>query len=299
MSSASGERRPGGDAGEQRAGEDPGEQREASLQSWEGAASGWARHEGFVRAWAAPVSQWLVQALDPQPGERVLELAAGVGETGMLAAELVAPVGSVTISDQAEAMVEAARARAAELRLANVEFRVLNAEWIDAAVASFDAVLCRWGLMLMTDMAAALGEIRRVLRPGGRFALAVWDELAANPWAALAAEELRERGLGGPAGGPGPFALADRGRLGEMLAGAGFDVLAIDAVELTRRHESFTDYWEVQLDMSPAYHDAVLGLPAEQIEQLRDSLERRLAPHTRPGGAVELPGRTLVALAEA
>jgi SAM-dependent methyltransferase len=278
---------------------DPDEQREASLQAWEAAAPGWARHQRLVRAWAAPVSQWLVEALDPQPGQRVLELAAGLGETGMLAAELVAPVGTVTISDQAEAMLDGARERATALGLSNVEFRVLNAEWIDEPVASFDAVLCRWGVMLMTDPGAALGEVRRVLRPGGRLALAVWDELEANPWAALAAQELRDRGIGGPAGGPGPFALADRGRLRELLQEAGFDVLAIEAVALTRRHASFAEFWDTQLDMSPSYHDAVLSLPAEQIEQLRASLERRLAPYTGAGGTVELPGSSLVALAEA
>ncbi len=278
---------------------DPNEEREASLQAWEAAAPGWARHQRLVREWAAPVSQWLVQALDPQPGQRLLELAAGLGETGMLAAELIAPVGTVTISDQAEAMLDGARDRAAELGVSNVEFRVLNAEWIDAPVASYDGVLCRWGVMLMTDPGAALGEVRRVLRPGGRLALAVWDELESNPWAALAARELRERGLGGPAGGPGPFALADRARLRELLEEAGFDVLSLDAVALTRRHESFGEFWDAQLDMSPSYHDAVLSLPAEQIEELRSSLERRLAPYTAEDGAVELPGSSLVALAEA
>lgn len=281
---------------------DPDDERDASLLAWEAAAPGWARHQRPVREWAAPVSQWLVQSLGLQPGQRVLELAAGVGETGLLAAELVAPVGTVTISDQAEAMLAAARERAAELGLDNAEFRVLNAEWIDAPVASYDAVLCRWGVMLMTDPAAALSEARRVLRPGGRLALAVWDELALNPWAALPAQELRERGLGGPDGDPtrpGPFALADRERLRELLEEAGFEVLAIESLELSRSHASFAEFWDMQLDMSPSYHDAVLSLPEPQIEELRDSLQRRLQPFTAGDGSLELPGRSLVALAGA
>lgn len=279
--------------------EDPNQQRETSLQAWEAAAPGWARHQQLVREWAAPVSRWMVQALALKGGERVLELAAGLGETGMLAAQIVAPVGTVTISDQAETMLAGARERAAELGLSNLEFRVLNAEWIDAPVASFDAVLCRWGVMLMTDPGAALADVRRVLRPGGRLALAVWDELEANPWAALASQELRERGLLGASGGPGPFALSDRDRLGELIEDAGFELLAIETVELTRRHASFSEFWEAQLDMSPTYHDTVLSLPTQQIEEIRASLERRLLPFTAPGGAVELPGRSLVALAAA
>ena len=87
----------------------------------------------------------------------------------------MAPTGGVILSDQAEAMLEGARARAGELRLTNVEFQVWNAEWIDLPVASVDAVLCRWGYMLMADPGAALSETRRVLRPGGRVAFAVWD----------------------------------------------------------------------------------------------------------------------------
>ena len=104
-----------------------------------------------MREFGAPVSHWMIDATAPQPGERVLELAAGLGETGMLAAELVAPMGGVIVSDQAEAMLSGARERAIALGLSNVEFQVLNAEWIDLPVASIDVVLCRWGYMLMAD----------------------------------------------------------------------------------------------------------------------------------------------------
>ncbi len=127
--------------------------RDASLRSWEEAAAGWVRQAELLRELGAPVSHWLIDAVMPQPGQRVLELAAGLGETGMLAAELVAPMGGAVISDQAETMLAGARARAASLGLSNVEFQVLNAEWIDLPVASVDVVLCRWGYMLMADPA--------------------------------------------------------------------------------------------------------------------------------------------------
>ena len=72
-------------------------------------------------------------------------------------------------------MVDVARARATELGVRNVEFRIIDAESIDVPAAAVDVVLCRWGYMLMADPAAALQETRRVLRPGGRVALAAWD----------------------------------------------------------------------------------------------------------------------------
>jgi SAM-dependent methyltransferase len=276
--------------------------RENSLANWEEAAAGWVRREREIREWAAPVSQWLIEALAPQPGERVLELAAGLGETALLAAELVAPLGGVVISDQAEAMLVGARARAAELGLANVEFQVLNAEWIDLPVASVDAVICRWGYMLMADPAAALSETRRVLRPAGRLAFAVWDSIASNPWAALPAQVLADRGLasfGSDGDAPGPFRLGDRERVRELLEEAGFTEIAIDAIELERRHPGFTDFWELTLDLSRSFHDAVLARPQREIDEIEAALAERLAGYTQADGTLAIPGRTLVASASA
>jgi SAM-dependent methyltransferase len=281
---------------------DPAAHREESLEGWEAAAAGWERRQEMISRWAAPVAHWLVEAISPQPGERVLELAAGLGETGMLAAELVAPMGGVVISDQAEAMLEGARRRAIEMGLSNLEFKVLNAEWIDLPLASVDAVLCRWGFMLMTDTGAALGETRRVLRPGGRLALAVWDAIEHNPWASLPARELIERGVtvaSGVEGAPGPFSLGSPELLREALEQAGFTTVRIETIELTRRHESFDELWEAQLDVSRSFHDAVLSLPEARIAEVRSSLAARMQPYTAASGALEIPGRTLVALAEA
>jgi SAM-dependent methyltransferase len=290
----------GGDGGAER-GFDANAHREASLEGWEAAAAGWVRSQERVRAFAAPVSQWMLDALAPQPGQRVLELAAGLGETGLLAAELVAPVGGVVISDQADAMLAGARERAAELGLANVEFQAINAEWIDLPVASVDAVVCRWGYMLMVDPPAALGETRRVLRPGGRVALAVWDAVERNPWAALPGVELRERGLVAPPapGAPGPFALGDSERVRELLEQAGFVDVRVEALDLHRVHDGFDEFWETTLDLSRAFHDAVMERPAAEIEQIRAAVKARLGPFESPDGALDIPARTLVASASA
>ncbi|MDX6664918.1 MAG: hypothetical protein QOG68_1124, partial [Solirubrobacteraceae bacterium] len=250
--------------------------RDASLQSWEEAAPGWVRRQGMLRELGAPVSRWMIDALHLRPGQRVLELAAGLGETGMLAAELVAPTGGVIVSDQAEAMLEGARARAAELGLSSVEFQVLGAEWIDLPLASVDAVVCRWGYMLMADPAAALRETRRVLRPGGRLALAVWDAIEQNPWARLPAAELRQHGLvPAPPPGvspPGPFALGDRELVAALLEDAGFTEIDVRGMELMRRHESVEELWEVTLDLSRSFHDTVMARPDGEVEEIKAGL---------------------------
>lgn len=283
---------------------DPNAHRQASLEGWEEAAAGWVRRQDLMRGYAAPVSHWMLDALSLQPGQRVLELAGGIGETGMLAAELVAPMGSVIISDQAEAMLAGARARAEELGVENVEFKVLNAEWIDLPLASVDAVLCRWGYMLMADPAAALGETRRVLASGGHVALAVWDSIKSNPWALLPGQELAERGLAPVPGAssdyqPGPFGLGNTDVVAELLAQAGFTGIDVRAVDLPRRHPDFEELWETTLDLSRGFHDAVLSRPAEEIDEIKASLAQRFAPYTADDGSLEVPGRTLLASASA
>lgn len=292
---------PGAVDGEPAADFDADAHRASSLAGWEAAAPGWVCRQEAISALGAPVSAWMLDALALAPGERVLELAAGLGETGMRAAELVAPLGGAIVSDQADGMLDGARARALELGLSNIEFQVLLAESIDLPLASVDAVLCRWGYMLLADPSAGFAETRRVLRPGGRVALAVWDAAQHNPWALLPNLELRERGLASPAapGTPGPFALGDPERVRELLAGAGFAEIDVQALAVEQRHASFADFWETTLDLSRIFHDAVLSRPEAEIAEIRAGLSARVEPFTEPDGTLAIPGRTLVACASA
>jgi SAM-dependent methyltransferase len=291
----------GNDAARGAADKSAREHRDASLAHWEEAASGWVSRQATLRELSAPVSHWMIDAVDPQPGQRVLELAAGLGETGFLAAELVAPVGGVITSDQADAMLDGARKRAGELSLTNVEFQVLNAEWIDLPVASVDAVFCRWGYMLMADPATALRETRRVLRPDGHVALAVWDAIEHNPWARLPAIELLERGLSQPPSpdGPGPFALGEKQRVRDLLEAAGFDEVWVEPLDLLQSSPSFDEFWETTLDIARTFHDAVLARPESEIAEIRASLAARFEPYTADDGSLEIPMRTLVGVGTA
>jgi SAM-dependent methyltransferase len=278
------------------------EQRRAIQDQWERSATGWRARRPEIQAMAEPVSQWMVQAIAPQPGETILELAAGPGDTGLLAAELVRPGGRLISSDASEPMLEIARERARELGLEDVaEFRQIDAEWIDLPTASVDAVLCRWGYMLMPDPEAALRETRRVLRPGGRLALAAWATAGENPWASVGAQELR-RHLGQPdpdPDAPGMFALARPGRLEGLLHGAGFAEVTVDALDVRFEHPSFDHWWDARLDCSVPFADALAGRDEREVAEVRALMERALAPHRTPAGALSLPGRTLVAAARA
>ena len=203
---------------------DPTEYRRESRARWGAAARGWVSQGSHLRSATMPVAGWMLQAAALQPGHHVLELAAGPGEVGFLALELIRPGGRLISSDFAPEMVTAAQERAAELGLDGIRFKQIDAESIDLPAASQDAVLCRWGYMLMADPAAALRETRRVLKPGGRLAMATWAGADANPWSSLIGRELVVRGLSQPPepDRPGQFAWSEPEVVAERLADAGF-----------------------------------------------------------------------------
>ena len=282
-------------------GYDPSEFREGSRRRWEQAAAGWGTHRAIFQSGAQPVSEWLVDAIEPQPGHHVLELAAGPGDTGLLAAELIAPGGMLLSTDAVEEMVQLARARAAELGIDNVEFRTMGAEWLDLPAASMDAVIARWGYMLLADPATALGETRRVLRPGGRVALAAWTDPAENPWASVPQQELAATGAVAPPNldEPNMFAFRDPQRIRDLLENAGFDDVVVDQLDLLWHYDDLDAWWDVQLDISTGLATGVRALTPAQRDDLRDAIDARLAQYVLADGSVALPGRTHVAAASA
>jgi SAM-dependent methyltransferase len=281
---------------------DPEAYRADSRERWEAAAAGWGAHREEMQRDTMEVSRWMLDAARLQPGHTVLELAAGTGDLGLMAAELVTPGGRAIVTDGAEAMVELARARAEEVGAANVEVRAMEAEWIDLPAASVDAVLSRWGYMLLADPEAALRETRRVLRPGGRVALAAWDGPEHNPWIARMGQVMVERGVvePEPPDQPGPLAFGRRpGQIEELLDAAGFDDIEVDAVDLELRAPSLDAWWQHAVDTSGRISKIVAGLSPADHYALRDAVDAAYAEFVRDDGSVAIPGRTLVAAASA
>jgi SAM-dependent methyltransferase len=275
--------------------------RHASHARWESAAPGWGARRAQIQRTAVQVSQWMLEAVAPQPGQTILELASGPADTGLMAAELVRPGGTLICTDFSEGMLGQARARAEELGLDNVEFRALDAESLDLETAGVDAVLCRWGYMLMADPSAALLETRRVLRPSGRVALAVWAGPADNVWASAPTEELVAHGLAEVPDreGPGMFHFAAPARLEEALAGAGFTEVVVEDLAFPWPYESFEHWFQTTSDMSSAFAEALRGATPDVVAGVRDALEARFAPYLGEDGSLEIPARALVAAATA
>jgi SAM-dependent methyltransferase len=265
---------------------------------WEDAAAGWDRWQAVNRKAGAPVSAWMIDAIAPQPGHVVLEVAAGPGDTGFLAAELIHPGGRLICTDGAEAMVDAARKRAAELGIANAEFVAMEAEWLDMPAASVDAILCRYGYMLLPDPEAALRDARRVLRPGGRIALAVWDSPEFNPFMTAGRAALPDAPAPEP-GAPGPFALASLAVLETLLQDTGFYELDLGVVDIVIALPSLDETFAMVSQLSPSLRSLVPGLSPADHTRLRDAFDADLAQYVADDGSVAIPGRTLVAAASA
>jgi SAM-dependent methyltransferase len=269
-----------------------------SHQAWRTLAPTWLGRRDRIEEAAAPVREWLLRRVEAQSGDTVLELAAGAGDTGLELATRLGEDGKLISTDFTPEMVDGARRRGEELGIDNVEYRLMDAQSMDLEDDSVDRVICRFGYMLMADPPQALAETRRVLRPGGRLALAVWGPPERNPWAAIGAMTLVQRGHMPPPDPsvPGVFYLGDAQLLRSMLEGAGFDNIDIEEVPVRFHFADVDDYVSMMSDTAGPIAMVIRSLPDDELEATKAQLGSAFASFATDGG-YELPGLALAAAA--
>ncbi|HVC08189.1 MAG TPA: class I SAM-dependent methyltransferase [Solirubrobacterales bacterium] len=274
---------------------DPNAYREQSLAIWGKMAPAWRARNEWMIDHSGLVNDWIVGRADPRPGNTVLDIAAGPGDLGFRVAERVGGSGRVISADFAPEMVDVARRLGQARGLGNVDYMVLDAERMSLESDSVDAVVCRWGYMLMADSALALRETRRVLREGGPLAFAVWAPPARNPWAAVPAKILVQQGrMPAPQpGGPGMFAMGDPDRVRELVEGAGFGVVELEEIAFQFRYPDSDDLWDFLIRMAGPIAGAVEELSPEEQVAARAAVMESMAPYREEDGSYTAPALSL------
>jgi SAM-dependent methyltransferase len=268
---------------------------------WDRRAEAWERRADSVSAMSDAYGIPAMDALHVEPGERVLEIGCGPGATAVELAARVGASGEVVAVDISTAMIAAATRRAAAAGVTNVRFEAADAQTADLG-GPFDAAYSRFGVMFFADPPAAFANIGSALRPGGRFACAVWSQLGDNPWMfvpTLAAAPVlgTELAIPGP-GEPGPFSLADPDHVRTLLAGAGFVDITVDPIAGSRLITDATRDDDVLalLEVGPlggayasadeAQRSAAVAAVLAAIEPFREDAGWRL-----PGSALKVTAR--------
>jgi SAM-dependent methyltransferase len=263
---------------------------------WRAVAGGWAEHADWADDRGAAVAEEMLELAALTPGERVLELACGPGGAGLAAARRVAPGGEVVLSDVAAEMTAIAAARAEVLGLSNVSTLDLDLEHIDEPDHSYDAVLCREGLMFAQQPDRGAREIRRILRPGGRVALTVWGPRDRNPWLGVVFDAVSAQ-LGTPIpppGIPGPFSLADAGRLAGLLSDAGLSGVVVRELPTPYQAASLEDWWTRTCALAGPLAQRLAALPEQAQQALRARASKAISKYQTSTG-LEIPGVCLIA----
>lgn len=232
-------------------------------KQWEGAAPGWAKWEATVATWIEPATTAMLAMAVVDLGARVLDLASGAGSQTLSAARRVGAQGHVVASDISETMLQHVQENARAAGLDNVTTLAGAAEDLDVANESFDAVICRLGLMLFVEPAKALAAVRRALKPGGKIAVVVFTTPATNPFMAKPMQILlRHAGKAPPSPGqPGIFSLGASGVIERPFTGSGFVGVEQRTFAVPLRMPSATQAFEMMREAFGAYRAVVSDTP--------------------------------------
>ncbi|HEX5011340.1 MAG TPA: class I SAM-dependent methyltransferase [Planctomycetota bacterium] len=268
------------------------------LAQWEQSVETWTRNTDRIERLTADATAALLARLQPRPGQRLLDFAAGSGDPSLQLAQLVGPTGHVLATDGVREMLAVLERRAAELHLGNLSVLHAPAEELALPEASFDGACSRFGIMFFPHPPRALARIHRAVRPGGRVAVAAWGAREKNPFFTLVFDTLEELGVPDPAPPEARtvFEFSEPGKLAATLEAAGWHDVREEREPMRMplpgaNPDGLLDFLA---DMSRRTSERLAPLDAATRERARQILARRAARYARTGG-MDFPGEVLVA----
>lgn len=266
------------------------------LCEWNESAPYWDKYRDIIRAMFMPLTRALIEDARVVPGQSVLDVAGGNGEPSLTIAETVGPNGLVTCTDFAAEMVEAAKAAAAGRGITNINFRQCSADALPFADDTFDVAVSRLGAMFFPDPLAGLGEMLRVVKPGGSLAFVVWRASEVNPFFSVTSEIVARYVEPAPEDPDAlsAFRFAESGKLAGLLKEAG----AVDVRERILKSDiaapvTLEDYWEMRSEISDSLRSTLASLSDEQKTQIAKDVEHAVAPFF-PSNQMKFPSETLI-----
>lgn len=271
------------------------EKKEAQPPSWQSKerASSWARQHEWRENILGEATRLMLAAAQLRPGDHVLDIAAGTGDQSLLAAQEVGPTGTVLATDISAEMLKEAAHLAEQEGCINMTTRVMNAEQLDLADQTFDAVICRLGLMLIQKQHQALLEIRRVLKLGRKLAALVWSTPDSRPFLSIF-RDLLAKYTNVPSQGLRPSSLAEPAAFEQALKDAGFREMSIQAVSIQFRFASMEALFQQIPHHSLA--SAMEQLKPPDRQRLQEEYEHALRRFEGPQGLVFPPSELLLGI---
>ena len=253
---------------------------------WNEDAAAWHRWGPTLQDWFGGVTKTMLDLAQIAPGQHVLDIAAGAGEPALSAAERVGSQGYVLATDLSENILRFAQKNADDRHLANFHSRAMDGENLELPDASFDVVLCRFGLMYMPNRQRALAEWHRVLKPGGRAVVAVYSTPDKNGWGAVPIGVIRKRAHLPPPlpGQPGPFSLGGVGVLEGVYREANFQNIHAHKLSAPLRMSSAAECIQFERESFGAFNQLMAHLTREEREAAWDETQVAMKVFEHPNG---------------
>ena len=259
---------------------------------WDIASEGWLRCSALYEPFEEPVNNRLIELAEIANGDRVVDVATGIGDPALSVAKRVGPTGRVIATDQSPAMLAIAERRARDRGLTNIEFRLLDANEFDFPDETIDAIVCRWGLMFLADLADALQRMRRSLKCGRWLAAATWADPDKVPIISVRRSVMRAFDL--PQGPLDPFRLASATTLSAAATSAGFEQVAVTRASVPYEYPSADAFASAQRTAHESRLTTLLARSQEQQVEFWRAMADAARPYASASGVVHMPSEILL-----